>query len=495
MIVDTYQRHRWTIDFALALVTGAVMGLSALYVGSEGLGARLSQVLIGAIGIAVVMLIVRDIKRLLLLVIFVDMSTALDFHLTCNSTSFLSSCGINISLTLLSLVILYTLWFLDSRRSNDVSEVRGARFGLIGRLGAAFIMAGVLSLVASRNVTLSIYQLWLNLSLFALFFYLSNNIRTRSEILYVILAVFIGLAIQVTIMELRSFGILQQDARALLVGRVVGTLQSPNAAGGYLSQTIVFLSACFAVALPGRLKWGMIVVLLVALGNLVGSESRGAWFSLVIGVTTVGIFSLRRGWLSFQTLLVGLLVVVVLASFFSAPIIDRLTRDDKGSAEARGPLAEIAFNIIRANPVIGVGLNNFGIVLFDYVEADQFGAWLNLVHNRWLLIWAETGTIGMIFYVSFYFTTIWQAWKLVRRGHPVYGPIALGIMASMLGAGTHMLMEIYKWRILQQMIWTDAALIVALARLQAAEDLPVVGPVVSSARASAAHFSPKGKFS
>lgn len=489
MIVETYQRHRWLIDAFLVTLTGAAMGLGALYVGLEGFGSRLSQVLISGIGAAIFIIVVRDIKRTLLMVIFIDMSTAIDYHITCDTDHYLASCGINISLTVLALVILYILWFIDARKSDQPSGMRTVRFGMIGRYGAGFVLAGVLSLLASRNIVFGIYQIWLNASLFALFFYLANNIRSRDDVLFVIVAMFIGLFIQITIMELRSFGLIPQDTRAIVLRRVAGTLQSPNAAGGYLAQSIVLMCSCLAIALSRRQKQLMIIVILIALGNLVGSESRGGWISLVIGILVVGSVALGKRWLSVKYLIIALFSVLILASLFSAPILDRLTRDDKGSAEARGPLADIAFNMIRANPVIGVGINNFGIVLFDYVEPDQFGAWLHLVHNRWLLIWSETGTIGMAFYVAFYFTTIWQGWQIVRKGHPVYAPVALGIIASMLGAGGHMMVEIYKWRILQQIIFTDAALIIAMSRLQTQDDagfLPAVHTAI-------VRFLPGGK--
>ncbi len=488
-LTDIYQRHRWLIDAVLAALAGAVMGFGALYVGLEGFGSRISQVLIGGVGVAILVLVVRDVKRTLLVAVFVDMSTALDVHLTCNTDYYLASCGINVSLTVLALIILYVLWFIDSRKPGSSSGIRTARFGMIGRYGAGFVAAGVLSLIASRNLAFGTYQIWLNLSLFALFFYLANNIRSRDEMLFIVTVMFIGLFVQVTIMELRSFGILPQDTRALVLRRVVGTLQSPNAAGGYLAQSIVLMCACLAIPLPRRMKQLMIVVILVAMGNLVGSESRGGWTSFVIGILLVGSISLWKKWLPVKYLMIAILGVLILGSLFSGPILDRLTRDDKGSADSRGPLAEIAFNMIRANPVIGVGINNFGVVLYDYVEADQFGAWLHLVHNRWLLIWSETGTIGMAFYVAFYLTTIWQGWLIVRKGHPVYAPVALGIIASMLGAGGHMMVEIYKWRILQQIIWTDAALIVAMSRLQAQEN----AALLPAARAALTSILPGGK--
>jgi hypothetical protein len=486
MIAQAYQRHRALFDGVLAVLTGLFMGYSALVVGVEGFNSRLAQLLAGGIGVVVLMIVVRDIKRILLMAIFIDMSIAFDFHITCNTDYFMAACGINISLTLLALVALYVLWFIGRKKGAVSGLNRARRLNAIGRFGLAFVFSGVLSLIASRVVSFGVYQIWQDMLLFALFFYLSNNLRSRDDVLFVIVAILVGLMIQIAVMELGSFGVLHQDSKLRFAGRVIGTLKSPNIAGGLLAQITILMIASLALPLPRFVKPLVIGAILFGLGNLVGTESRGAWVAVTVAVAILGVTSLWKGWLPFKYLLVALFGILVLASVFSAPIIDRFTRDDNGAADARAPLAEIAFNMIRANPVLGVGINNFGVVLYDYVEPDQFGAWLNLVHNLWLLIWAETGTVGFAFYVAFYATTLWQGWRLVRKGHPFYGPLALGIVAAMVGAGCHMLMEIYRGRVLQQISWTYAALIVALSRLQATDESDAVRAVASAARANVA---------
>jgi O-antigen ligase len=165
----------------------------------------------------------------------------------------------------------------------------------------------------------------------------------------------------------------------------------------------------------------------------------------------------------------ALLVAVVLTLFSSAEIITRLTTDDRGAAEARGPLNEIAFNMIRAQPITGVGLNNFGVVMDDYVEMDQFGAWLSVVHNAWLLVWSETGLLGMFFYVAFWLAIVWHALRLYLSGHAVYSIIALGIVGSLVAASIQMLVEVMALRTLAQILWTHAALVVVMTRLQKQE--------------------------
>lgn len=453
-------------DYFIAVIIGGLMGLLVLAVTGLGLSNKIILVIFGGLTSLIVLLIVRDIRRLMVLAIFIDLSTAMDFHLTCNDHYFLSVCGVNVSLTVLALAILYVLWIKNIYRNQQGSYRRSPRLSAIGWLNVGFLMACLLSFIPARNISFSVYQLWLYLYLFGLFFYLANNITSQEDVIFVIVALALGFLLQNTLMEMQSVGLLPQSERTALLHRATGTLQSPNAAGGYLSQMVVIMFAVLGLKLVPRDRRILIVVIGLGVSNLIATESRGGWTSMLIGMSIVLVVSLGKRWFSYKALIAIFIGVCIFMVFFSGPIIDRLTRDDKGSADSRAPLAQIAFNMIQANPVLGVGLNNFGVVIYNYIGANEIGAWLNLVHNRWLLVWSETGTVGMFFFVSFWLLILYRGLYLVRRGHPIYGVLALGIIASMVGATFHMMAEIYRWRILLQIIWTNAALIVAMTRLQ-----------------------------
>ena len=70
---------------------------------------------------------------------------------------------------------------------------------------------------------------------------------------------------------------------------------------------------------------------------------------------------------------------------FSAPIAARLSQDDQGSALSRVPLMKLAFNMIQEHPFIGIGANNFSIVLPKYLTSELRGEWLHIVHNQYLI--------------------------------------------------------------------------------------------------------------
>jgi O-antigen ligase len=254
------------------------------------------------------------------------------------------------------------------------------------------------------------------------------------------------------------------------IGRITGTLITPNRAGGFLAQMLMLMIATLLLKIPRLHRIGIGIMTVVTIHALVATESRGAWSAAVIGLAVIGIIGVWKRWIGLRALILALLVLSMVGALVAGQIITRLTEDDRGAAEARGPLAEIANNMIWRNPITGVGINNFGIVLYDYIEAEQLGAWLHLVHNGWLLIWSETGTIGFALYAAFRLMLLWQAFRLIRKGDRLIGIVALGLFASMIGGGIHMTVEIYSSRNLIQIIWIDAALVSAMMGIHKHEE-------------------------
>jgi O-antigen ligase len=60
-----------------------------------------------------------------------------------------------------------------------------------------------------------------------------------------------------------------------------------------------------------------------------------------------------------------------------------------------------------------------------------------VVHNLYLWIWAETGTIGLIAYLMPFLVTIWVAWRCAPRAPPVPRAILAGAGAGLLAHLLH----------------------------------------------------------
>lgn len=469
----------------LASLLGLLLGSVIVTISGLGISTRMFVVLVGGLMGLIVMLLTRDVKRLLVLVICVDLTTSLDFHLTCDKDFFLSSCGFNISTTFLALIPLYALWIIDIRRGKDRRSAPQTRLDIIGALALIFLVAVLISIGIAKRPDLAVFQFWIYTVMFLMFFYLSNYIRDRETLMFVVYSLVFTIGLQLLIMELQLFGIIEPASESRMwVGRITGTLITPNRAGGFLMQMLMIMLAVLLMNIPWLQRAGLGIMTITTAHALVGTESRGAWSAAVIGLVVIGVIGVWKRWIGLRALVLALLIIALVGAVVSGQIIARLTQDDRGAAEARGPLAEIANNMIWRNPVTGVGINNFGVVLYDYVEAEQLGAWLHLVHNGWLLIWSETGTIGFAVYAAFRFMLLWQAFRLIRKGDKNIGLLALGLFASMIGGGIHMTVEIYSSRNLIQIIWMDAALVSAMTAIQKQEEAQRASNSISVTKAS-----------
>lgn len=470
----------------LASIVGLVLGIVVIILAGQDFSPRTFAMVAGALVGIIVVFYTKDPKRLLIIAIFVDSISGLDFHLTCNNQYLLTSCGFNVSITSLCLVGLYALWIIDFRR-NFNKPLRPSNIGLVGALGACFLGGALLSAINATRIDFVMFQLWNLIVMFLTFFYLVNFIKDRESLTFVIYVLVFTVTIQLVLMELQAFGLISSASSSTgdYARRISGTLYSPNVAGSHLSQLIAVMAACLIIRMPKWRRWAIVVLILMAVHSLIGTESRGAWSSSIIALGVVGIFAFWKKWLDIRTIFIVLLFGAVMFAFSASSITNRLTEDDKGSADSRAPLAEIAFNMIRANPITGVGLNNFGVVFHDYISADQYGAWLYLVHNGWLLIWSETGTIGFAFYVALRVLLVWQGFNLIRQGDPLYGPIALALVASMIGSSIHMLGDVFNARTLNEFVWIQAAIMAAMVSLQKQEQAqavivqPIPKPLIS----------------
>jgi O-antigen ligase len=161
-----------------------------------------------------------------------------------------------------------------------------------------------------------------------------------------------------------------------------------------------------------------------------------------------------------------LLVALVLIGLpFEASIANRFTSNDYGSAHSRIALAQMAKGMIRDHPIFGVGANNYALVLPRY-ETAQFGnAWHYTVHDKYLLVWAETGAIGLAAFLAFLLVTLKRGWSIVRTKDRLLGPIALGLSAGLCGQLAHMFVDIFHGRSAVQALWVVAALLAAMRLL------------------------------
>jgi putative inorganic carbon (HCO3(-)) transporter len=383
--------------------------------------------------------------------------------------------GLSISATTLALVGLYASWFMAALAGRNGRQRPSLH---INRPLTVYLAFVTLSLFVAQDVSLGLFELFLFLQLYLVFLYVANTVRNRQDILFIVSLLLIGglvesiviIVLRFTNMESTVLGPVHIFTESGANGewiRVGGTIGVPNIAGAYLS-ILLAIAACLLFSNLGRAYKGLAVALL-GLGEvaLIFTFSRGAWIALVIAIGGLGLVVWRQRRLSFKLPIAIFAILMLLYLPFHDAISARLFGDDNGSAESRIPLMNLASRIIEDNPVLGVGANNFTLAMERYLtpEFRNGRTFLFAVHNKYLLVWAETGIGALLAFIAFLVGTLRRGWQCWRFQDRLLSPLALGITAGIAGHMVHLTVDHFRSRPTQQLLWLLAGLLVAMHRM------------------------------
>ncbi len=225
--------------------------------------------------------------------------------------------------------------------------------------------------------------------------------------------------------------------------RLAGTLDHPNDLAMYLNLCLPITFFMYLTERKGLRRLFLVFAMALALISEIWSGSRGGWLGLGVAVGSSLFFWMRkRGQnplvgLGAMALTVTLLFGVLFAA--STTFRARLVEGDAGSAEIRYPLMEVAMEMIRANPVQGVGLNMYTREMVPYDRTNYFIAYRynHPVHNTFLMVGAETGLFSMLVLASFIFFIILEAHKVFARNSGVVEAIGIGVFGTLISWFIH----------------------------------------------------------
>jgi putative inorganic carbon (HCO3(-)) transporter len=401
------------------------------------------------------------VPRVLLAVVVLDIPLQLGTHLYYREEDAALGAlgGLSISATTLALAGLYASRFISALAAPNRAERRPMEINLPLVLYVGF---SALSLLVAQDVGLSFFEVFLNLQMYLLFLYVANFVRTRKDVVYLVTLLLGSCILESLIIIVLSFTgmpstlwgipthIYMDPGSARGFARIGGTLGSPNQTAGYFSLLLAPAASLLFTRLGKARKWLARAVLALGGTALIFTFSRGGWIAFAFSLTLLFLCSWRRRGFSVKAPIVILLVLVLLYLPFHTAISMRILGDDRGSAESRIPLMKLAFRIIEDNPVFGVGSNNF-----------QFYA----VHNKYLLVLAETGIGGFLAYLAFLLGTLRKGWRCWKLNDLLLSPIALGFMAALAGHMVQMGVEVFRGRPITQLVWLVAGLLAAMYRL------------------------------
>lgn len=388
--------------------------------------------------------------------------------------------GFDFSITTLALIGLYLGWLFTERASG-----RPLRMVWNWPI-AAYTLVVVASIFVASNVQLSMFQIVMMLEMLLVYIYAAANIRSRDDIVFVLYLILVGGLIESSYILLlnlvghdlpivRALGFKTVITRSNIPGEAMrfgGTIGQANYAAAYLAIVITIGLAVRRMCVPGYLRRLTFPLIILAAAALITTLSRGGWLEVILSVAIFAIAIWARNGGSLKGVVVGSIaaLIVTLCLFVANPISRRLSENDNGSAYSRIPLMHLADSMIEANPFLGVGANNFAVVMKQYEGSEFRHAWLYTVHNEFLLVCSETGIIGLLFYLWIYLDILRRGWRLWRNRDAMFAPLGLGICAAVCGLMSHMLVDIFSDRGLIQLVWVFAAMTAACEIIRLSEN-------------------------
>jgi putative inorganic carbon (HCO3(-)) transporter len=161
--------------------------------------------------------------------------------------------------------------------------------------------------------------------------------------------------------------------------------------------------------------------------------------------------------------------------------VSRLTEDDNGSAQSRLPLMRTAVQMIGDHPLLGVGANNYSRAMKRYGAVyGDWGDWVFTVHNKYALVWAETGLGGIAAFIWFLAATMRRGFAGARGRDPLMSTVSLALAAALAGHLIHLGVDLFSERPQVQLLWTIAALITVVQTLSIAPADPLPGAAAAT---------------
>jgi putative inorganic carbon (hco3(-)) transporter len=343
-------------------------------------------------------------------------------------------------------------------------------------------LAGLLRAGVDGQIVIAV--LWTVFKVLLVFIYVANNLRRLGRLENVLAMLLIIGTVQALIglaqyasggklgLELlgeseRSF--FEMKAGADFVSRVAGTLGHPNKLAVLLG-TLIPLNIALVFGAESRTSRGLMMIPLTVMATaMVLTYSRGGWLGLAAGGGITLWWCMYRR-LRHRTLAAIILVAVssalLLASLSGIPSVrKRLFEDDYGTAALRGPMSQVALNVIANNPLLGVGLNHYTAVSnqYDLSTAGVSYAFPRPVHNEFLLIGAEQGIPALILFLVILAQMLIYLYRIVTspRTPRLASYAALGFFGGWIGWVLHHQFE-YAYCFFSETTWVMFGLFQAL---------------------------------
>jgi O-antigen ligase len=245
-------------------------------------------------------------------------------------------------------------------------------------------------------------------------------------------------------------GIANASLAGQLILRPYATFPHPNLLAAFLLISLVFIVLNFNKNKKG--EWISYLAFLSSSFALLLTMSRIAILLFIFFLFFLILKKIKR-----KVFIVVLIALILLIAFTPEKFrFLNLSLSDEAISQ-RQVLITPTLQMVKENPVLGVGLNNYLINLPNYERAGKT-FYLQPVHNIYLLVFAQTGIIGIIFFLWFLEKTINFVIKSKNQKQHFLLKVSLMIIVFTLGFFDHYFLTLQQGQMLLALffgfLWT-----------------------------------------
>lgn len=461
------------------LVSAAGAGVAWLLssMGTKGLVAA-----VGAVAVVAMLALVRDRSIFFTFVAVCSLTLVLHKSLT-EQDQTMSGGAISVYVTTFDVMILvlYALWAHEGTLVADLRAAAREPVIWLPLVGVALLLPSLLVAPSIGHAASELARMgWM----FLLYVYVAVRVRTHRHLWAILagLVVFVAIELVVVVLQWRTGGVLglsflgvpqtlgERTTDVTAIGRPFGTIIHPVFMAAALGAAAM-LALAFAIHWRRSLvRVTATLAYLACLACMWISQTRASFVAVGLVSVVLLVHGIRAGAIPWRVVRVGALLAAF-ATVLAFPAISRKYLDNFGTqhfwteVESRLEMNEIAGLMIADHPVLGVGLNNFELVLPRYEQTPVifFG---HPVHNLYLLYLAEAGIIGLLGLLLVGLANYDIAMRVGRSRDPLLRAIGIGVAAAMAFL---MIEEILGFSLRQDiplaLYWLLAGLAVAAARM------------------------------
>jgi O-antigen ligase len=294
----------------------------------------------------------------------------------------------------------------------------------------AMIISSSVSSYPLAGLGMIIQQLAFFVIVYVFYSLISNKRDIENYIIAIILVGVILVSVSLSTFFTQGYGIIDIIAKDRV--RISSLLSNPEALSNFYVVSFPFIIAfiLFTKKVSSKLL-GFILLIYISIGIIL-TMSRSSILAILLS-TSIILFLLRRK--IFYRLLVAICALVLLTVLYEPlnEFASLFLRIEEGMS-ARDQLWNMSVNIIRDNPIFGIGPGAYKHVFFNYLPfmLDEFWGKImiefynmtggeNFSHNYFLVLFTDLGLLGIITAITLPLIYLTIGIKTIKKYRPVGG--------------------------------------------------------------------------